>query len=40
MVKIGQEGYERLGDHIIRKTGVHIIAATNTDLEKAVQVRR
>ena len=37
---IQEREYERLGDHITRKADVRIIAATNTDLEKAVQEHR
>lgn len=32
--------FERVGDHVTRKTNVRIIAATNTDLEKAVNEGR
>ncbi|MGD9973025.1 MAG: sigma 54-interacting transcriptional regulator [Desulfatirhabdiaceae bacterium] len=32
--------YERIGDSILRKADVRIIAATNADLEKRVRERR
>jgi NtrC-family two-component system response regulator AlgB len=32
--------YERVGDHVTRKADVRIIAATNVDLEQAVQDKR
>ncbi|MEN6483901.1 MAG: sigma 54-interacting transcriptional regulator, partial [Syntrophobacteraceae bacterium] len=32
--------YERLGDHVTRKSDVRVIAATNTDLNKAVKEGR
>jgi two-component system, NtrC family, response regulator AlgB len=37
---IQEREYERLGDHVTRKADVRIIAATNMDLEKAVQEHR
>ncbi len=37
---IQEKEYERLGDHLTRKADVRIIAATNVDMEKAVQEGR
>lgn len=37
---IQEKEYERLGDHLTRKADVRIIAATNVDIEKAVQEGR
>jgi NtrC-family two-component system response regulator AlgB len=37
---IQEREYERLGDHVTRKANVRLIAATNTDLERAIKERR
>jgi NtrC-family two-component system response regulator AlgB len=37
---IQEREYERLGDHVTRKTDVRLIAATNTNLDEAVKSHR